>query len=60
MDSKKLWESKTFWVNLIAGVGLLIQAVTGKEIVSLALQGQILAVVNVALRFITKQPVTWN
>lgn len=59
MDSKTIWQSKTFWVNVIAGVGLLIQAATGKEIVSLALQGQILAIVNVALRFITKQPVTW-
>lgn len=60
MEYKTIWKSKTFYVNLIAGLALLIQAATGKEIVSLALQGQILAVVNVALRFITKQPVTWN
>jgi len=59
MESKPIWQSKTFYVNLIAGVAMLAQAVTGKEVIPLAAQGSILAVVNVILRFVTKQPVTW-
>lgn len=58
-DSKKIWESKTFYVNLIAGVAMLAQAVMGKEVLPLSAQGSILAVVNVILRFVTKQAVTW-
>ena len=58
-DSTKIWESKTFWVNAIAGIAMLAQAVTGKEVLPLAAQGSILAVVNVILRFVTKQAVTW-
>lgn len=59
MDSKSIFFSKTFWVNAIALVAMVIQGVTGKEFLSLEIQGGILAGINVILRFITKQPVTW-
>ena len=59
MESKSIWTSKTFYVNIIALVGMIIQGVTGKEIISLEIQGTILAGINIILRFITKQPVTW-
>lgn len=59
MDNKKFWLSKTFWVNVLAIVALIIQTYTGfaidpeKQIV-------ILGVVNTLLRFITKSPIGWG
>ena len=59
MDSKSIFASKTFWVNAVSLVAMVIQGITGKEIIGLELQASILAGVNIILRFITKQPVTW-
>jgi len=59
MDSKSIFLSKTFWVNLIAIAAMTAQGLTGKEIIPLELQGTILGAVNVVLRLITKQAVTW-
>lgn len=59
MESKPFYQSKTFWVNLVAGAALIIQGVTGNEVVSMELQASILAAINVALRFITKGAVSW-
>lgn len=58
MEPKKIWYSKTFWVNVIAGVAMIAQAVTGKEILSMDVQASILSGVNILLRFITKGAVT--
>jgi hypothetical protein len=58
MDSKKFYLSKTFWANIIAAVGVVLADKFGitlsPEQVAMVLGG-----VNVVLRFITKQPVTW-
>lgn len=59
---KRLFRSKTFWVNLFAGVGSVIAAVTNSEMLSdnpeVAAYGATgLAVVNLILRFMTKEPV---
>ena len=59
MESKPIWSSKTFYVNLFAGVAMIAQAIAGKEVLPLELQGTLLAVVNVVLRFVTKSAVTW-
>ena len=59
MDSKSIFVSKTFWVNLIAIAAMTAQGLTGKEIIPLEMQGTILGAVNVVLRLITKQAVTW-
>ena len=58
MDAKKFWLSKTFWVNILALVALVIQSQTN-YIISAEAQVSILAVVNMALRLITKKEVTW-
>ena len=55
---KKIWASKTFWVNVIAIVALWLQAYTGVNL-SPETQVQILAVVNIVLRLVTKEPIKW-
>lgn len=59
MESKSWYTSKTLWVNAIAIVAIIVQGVTGKEIISLELQGTILAGINMILRLVTKSAVTW-
>jgi hypothetical protein len=56
---KSIFTSKTFWTNILAIMAIIIQGVTGKEFMSLELQTGILAVINIILRSITKEPVTW-
>lgn len=61
-DTKKWYESRTFWVNIIA----LIASITGAFGVDLgltpeaqaALVGGIMSIVNLILRFVTTKPVT--
>ena len=55
---KKLWKSKTLWVNLVAGIGLILQAVTGNVVLDPELQTAIIVVVNFLLRLITNQGLT--
>lgn len=59
MQTKPIWQSKTFWINLIAGVAMIVQAVTGHEVISMEVQASILAGINIFLRFITKGAVTF-
>jgi len=59
METKSIWQSKTFWVNLIS-IGAIIGASCGFEIdteTQAVLSTGILAVVNIILRLVTKQPI---
>lgn len=58
-ESKPFWVSKMFWVNILAAVGLLIQSQTG-FVIDLETQGAILIVVNLVLRAVTGQPISWR
>jgi hypothetical protein len=58
VTGKKFWMSKTFWVNVLAGAAMLAQMRVG-FVVSPELQAMGLTVVNLMLRKITKEPVTW-
>lgn len=58
-ESKSLWKSKTFWVNLIAFCAFLIQSKTG-FLIDENLQAQALMIVNIVLRTITKEPIAWK
>jgi hypothetical protein len=51
---KKWYESKTIWVNFIAFIGILLQGIFHKEVLSGEAQAMILALVNFLLRLITK------
>lgn len=60
--AKRVTRSKTFWVNLIAGVGSLVAMFTNSDIVTdnpeyAAYGATALAVINLVLRFFTKDPV---
>ena len=56
---KKQWYlSKTLWINILALVAVVLQGVTGKEILSVETQGIILTVINIILRLVTKQELT--
>jgi len=56
MDKKAWWRSKTLWVNLVAGVALLVQSQFG-FVLDGEVQGAILMLINFALRLITNEPV---
>lgn len=68
MDSKSLFASRTFWVNIIAMIGyLLAKAGLGGGVVDPqaaafidAVYPVLLGLVNVYLRTRTKQPVTFR
>lgn len=61
MQSKPFWTSKTLWVNVVA----LVASVTGAFGIDVGLTpeaqasivGGIMAVANIVLRLVTKQPV---
>ena len=56
---KHFWKSKTFWVNLL-GIGAIVsQWATGTEVIDAEAQVAILAVVNLVLRLVTKEAITW-
>ena len=60
-ESKPFWASKTLWANLIA-FGAVLGTTFGVNLgldaeAQLALVGGVMAVVNIALRFMTTQPI---
>ena len=57
--SKKWYLSKTIYVNAIMLVGALAQQIAGKDIITPELQVVILSVVNLILRSITNENITW-
>ncbi len=58
MDDKKPWESKTLWVNAVAFLAIILQAVTGQEVLGAEAQGSLIVLANVILRLVTKGGVT--
>ncbi|WP_442498803.1 hypothetical protein [Methylobacter sp. sgz302048] len=58
-DFKDIFTSRTFWVNIVAIGGFIIQRKYG-FVVDEALQAQALGVINIWLRTITKQPIVWS
>lgn len=58
MESKKWYASKTLWTNILGAAVLFIQSQTG-FVINPAVQGIVLAGVNLILRKITKQPIIW-
>jgi len=59
MEPKKIWQSKTFWVNLVVGLaGVLIMI--KPEVAAVLTEANTLmaiSVVNIVLRLLTKTPV---
>ena len=58
-DSKKFWESKTFWTNVL-GIGAMIaQAVNGSFVLPPEWQTAALGVINIVLRLVTHSEIVW-
>ena len=55
---KKWYLSKTLWVNAIAFVAIIVQSITGKDLLEPEIQGAFLAIINLILRSVTKQKLT--
>lgn len=60
MEPKPFWMSKTVWVNAIAVAFLASQHYAGGDWLQAEDQVLILALVNLALRALTRRPVDWS
>jgi uncharacterized membrane protein len=58
-NGKKLWLSKTFWVNVIALIAMVLQYIFG-FITAPEDQVMILGVINIILRLVTKEEIGWK
>ena len=56
---KAFYLSKTFWLNVLAIVALILQSYTG-FVLSAEAQVAILGLINIVLRAITSQPLSWG
>ena len=58
VTGKKFYLSKTFWVNVVCAAALGLQMRYG-FVIGAELQALALTTINLGLRKITNQPVTW-
>lgn len=56
---KKWYTSKTVWSNFIMLIGVIVLNTTVKNILTPEVQAAIITVVNLLLRIITKEEITW-
>jgi hypothetical protein len=56
---KKWYASKTLWSNTLMLAGVIALNATGKDLLTPEVQAAILVVVNVILRVVTKEEITW-
>lgn len=56
---KRVFQSKTIWVNVLALIALFVQEKYG-FVVSEELQMQLLTLINIALRFVTHEKIAWK
>lgn len=59
MDPKKLWQSKTFWINAATAAVALGGGSFGIDVPP-KVAVPMVAVANILLRILTKQPVTFT
>lgn len=57
---KKWYMSKTVWVNALALVSAVLAQVKGVEVFPVEAQMSVLGLINVGLRFVTKEEVVWK
>ncbi len=57
--AKPIWQSKTFWLNVIGVVVIILQTVLGADLpISPEIQATILGILNILNRFQTQDRVT--
>jgi len=59
VTGKSFWKSKTFWTNIVAAGAVLVQMRYG-FVIGLEYQAIVLSGVNMVLRAITHEPVSWK
>lgn len=59
-DGKTLLTSKTFWVNLLALIAIILNHLYPTLVLTPETTGYILIGINFVLRLITKEPVIWT
>ena len=57
-EIKPFWQSKTFWINIFAAVGLVVNAQMDGYNLGPEAQAGIIAFINIALRFVTKNEIS--
>lgn len=60
VQPKPFWESKTLWLNVVAGLVIVLQLALNQQLVPVQYQELALAVLNILLRLKTNQPLTLN
>lgn len=56
---KKLYKSKTFWVNVIAALILTVSELSGAKFIPPETAAYVIGGANIVLRMLTKEPVKW-
>lgn len=59
MEGKKIWESKTFWMNIVSVSLMMYQSLTDVEVIPMEAQATLLGAINIALRMITGKSIQW-
>jgi hypothetical protein len=59
-NMKKWYTSKTLWVNFISLLAMVIHGITGVEWLSIEVQATLLSVINILLRVVTKEEISWK
>ena len=57
IESKSIFVSKTFWLNLALVLTALLQHFTGVEIAATEVELLVAGLLNIALRYVTVSPV---
>lgn len=58
MEAKSIWTSKTFYLNIALVIAAILQQYLGIDLAPQDLEIFIAAALNIAVRFLTTQPVT--
>jgi hypothetical protein len=56
---KRIWKSKIVWTNIVALGLAVVQSQTG-WVIPPETQGAVLTLINIILRGVTNEPVTWK
>jgi len=56
---KKWYLSKTLYANVLSMIGVVVYNALGQDYLTVEAQVGLLAVINVVLRVITKEEITW-
>ena len=57
-EVKPFWQSKTFWINILAAGGLIINAQMQGYDLGPEAQAGIIAFINIVLRFVTRDAIS--